>query len=199
VIGYDAYFEQLSDYIRKLVHLSDEQMALVLGFFRPVKLKRNEILLRAGEVGQYMNFVAQGCLRIYFIKSDGQDVTRYLAFENMFATGLASFISQKPSDEYIQTMEETIMLRISKKDFYYLLEIIEAWEKFFRKYLESAYMVNLDIFQREMTKSAEERYRELLSKNPDIVLRLPNKVVASYLNMSPETLSRMKKKIATGQ
>jgi hypothetical protein len=60
--------------------------------------------------------------------------------------------------------------------------------------LEGAYMNNLDIYQREVTKDAEERYKELLSKDPVVVQRLPNKVVASYLNMSPETLSRMKRK-----
>jgi CRP-like cAMP-binding protein len=185
---------QLKEYIARLIHLTNEQMDLVLSYFRLVSVKRNEILLQAGDVSHYMNFVTQGCLRIYFIKIDGQDVTRYLAFENVFATGLASFISQVPSLEYIQAMEHSTILRIARKDFYYLLEVIPAWEKFFRKYLEHAYIMTLNIYQREVTKDAEERYKELMSKHPTIVQRLPNKVVASYLNMSPETLSRMKRK-----
>lgn len=89
-------------------------------------------------------------------------------------------------------MEPTELLRISRKDFYYLLNIIPAWEKFYRSYLEGAYINNLQIFQREVTKDAEFRYKELLRINPEIVTRLPNKIVASYLNMTPETLSRMK-------
>jgi CRP-like cAMP-binding protein len=186
--------EQLRKNISDIVHLTDEQMELILGYFKPLHVKRNELLLRAGEQSQYMNFVGKGCLRIFFIKQDGQEVTRYLAFENIFATGLASFIAQKPSMEYMQAMENSYILRIHHKDFYYLLEVIPAWEKFFRNYLEDAYMNNLDIYQREVTKDAEERYKELVSKHPDIVLRLPNKVVATYLNMSPETLSRMKRK-----
>jgi CRP-like cAMP-binding protein len=186
--------EQLRKNISDIVHLTDEQMELILGYFKPLHVKRNELLLRAGEQSQYMNFVGKGCLRIFFIKQDGQEVTRYLAFENIFATGLASFIARQPSMEYIQAMENSYILRIHHKDFYYLLEVIPAWEKFFRNYLEGAYMNNLDIYQREVTKDAEERYKELVSKHPDIVLRLPNKVVATYLNMSPETLSRMKRK-----
>lgn len=67
-----------------------------------------------------------------------------------------------------------------------------AWEKFYRYYLENAYINNLQIFHREITKDAELRYKELLNRNPEVVRRLSNKVVASYLNMSPETLSRMK-------
>lgn len=139
-----------------------------------------------------MNFVAKGCLRIYFIREDGQEATRHFAFENQFATGLASFITENPSLENIQVMEDSELLRISRKDFYYLLNLIPAWEKFYRYYLENAYINNLQIFQREITKDAELRYKELLSRNPEVVRRLSNKVVASYLNMSPETLSRMK-------
>jgi CRP-like cAMP-binding protein len=185
---------QLRQYIAGIVYLTDEQMELVLSYFKPLNAKRNDLLLSAGQLSQYMNFVGKGCLRIYFIKHDGQEVTRYLAFENVFATGLVSFIAQQPSFEYIQAMEHSYILRIYHKDFYYLLGVIPAWEKFYRNYLEGAYMNNLDIYQREVTKDAEERYKELLSKDPVVVQRLPNKVVASYLNMSPETLSRMKRK-----
>jgi hypothetical protein len=89
-------------------------------------------------------------------------------------------------------MEESELLRIKREDFYYLLTVIPAWEKFYRRYLEDAYINNLEIFQREITKDAELRYKELLERNPNVVMRLPNKIVASYLNMSPETLSRVK-------
>ncbi len=190
----DELKEQLRKQINDIVHLTDEQMNLILSYFKPLRVKRNELLLSAGQQSQYMNFVGKGCLRIFFIKQDGQEVTRYLAFENIFATGLASFIARQPSMEYMQAMEHSDILRIHHDDFYYLLEVIPAWEKFFRNYLESAYMNNLDIYQREVTKDAEERYKELVSKHPAVVLRLPNKVVATYLNMSPETLSRMKRK-----
>ncbi|MBE9463650.1 Crp/Fnr family transcriptional regulator [Dyadobacter subterraneus] len=185
---------ELRDYIKDIVYLSDEQMQLALSFFKPSSHQKYDLLVREGEIGGYMNFVVKGCLRIYFVREDGQESTRHLAFENQFATGLASFITMKPSTENIQVMEDCNLLRITRKDFYYLLGIIPAWEKFFRFYLENAYINNLQILQREITKDAEFRYKELLERNPEIVRRLPNKIVASYLNMSPETLSRMKSK-----
>lgn len=185
---------ELRDYIRNIVYLSDEQIHLALSFFKPSTHQKHELLVREGEIVGHMNFVIKGCLRIYFIREDGQEATRHLAFENQFATGLASFITTNPSTEYIQVMEDSNLLRITRKDFYYLLNIIPAWEKFFRYYLENAYINNLQIFQREITKDAELRYKELLERNPEVVRRLPNKIVASYLNMSPETLSRMKSK-----
>jgi len=186
--------EQLAAYIRGVIHLTDEQMEMVLSYFKPSRHARNEVLVEIGQINQYMNFINKGCVRIFFMRDDGLDMTRNITFENQFATGLASFISQTPSMEALQVLEDTQLLRISRTDFYYLLNLIDAWEKFFRKYLEYAYLNNLNIYHREIMKDAAERYKELLRMNPEIVKRLPNKIVASYLNMSPETLSRMKSK-----
>jgi signal-transduction protein with cAMP-binding, CBS, and nucleotidyltransferase domain len=186
---------QLATYIRDIIFLTDEQMELVLSYFKLSRHLKNELLVEIGQVNQYMNFIEKGCVRFFFMRDDGQDMTRNIAFENQFATGLASFISQQPSMEALQVLEDSVLFKIKRSDFYYLLNIIPAWEKFFRNYLEYAYMNNLNIYQREIMKDAAERYKELLSVNPEIVKRLPNKIVASYLNMSPETLSRLKSKI----
>lgn len=185
----------LASHIQQIVSLSNEQLKLVLGYFHTARLAKEQYLVRDGEISHHINFVVKGCLRIFFIKEDGQEATRHLAFEGQFATGLASFISQKPSFECLQALEDTSLLRMERKDFYYLLNLIPAWEKFYRFYLEDAYINNLHIFQREITKDAAQRYKELLARNPDVIQRLPNKIVASYLNMKPETLSRMKRKI----
>ncbi|RZM23351.1 MAG: Crp/Fnr family transcriptional regulator [Pedobacter sp.] len=187
--------QNLATYIRQTVQLTDDQLAFVLNYFKPSIYPKNKIIVDVGEVNQYMNFIDNGCVRLFFSNEDGQEITRHIVFEHQFATGLASFILQSPSQEALQALESTALLRISRQDFYYLLDLIPAWEKFFRKYLEFAYLNNLSIFQREITKDAPERYKELLAVNPDLVKRLPNKIVASYLNMTPETLSRLKSKI----
>lgn len=186
--------EKLASYISNIVSLTGEQMELVLSFFTSSRHAKGEILVREGQVNRYMNFIVSGCLRIYFLRNDEQEATRHLAFEQQFITGLASFITEKPSLEYLQVIEKAELLRISRKDFYYLLNLIPAWEKFYRNYLEYAYINNLTIYQREITKDAEQRYQELLVVNSKVVLRLSNKIVASFLNMSPETLSRIKAK-----
>ena len=133
-------------------------------------------------------------MRVFFIKEDGSEVTRRIIFENAFTTTLVGFISRKPSPEYTQALEPTTLLYITRDDFYMLLETIPEWEKYYRLYLEYAYVNNTNRLMSFLTQDATERYRLLLEESPEIVQRLPNRIVASYLNISPETLSRLKSK-----
>ncbi|WP_149697164.1 Crp/Fnr family transcriptional regulator [Chitinophaga sp. CF418] len=187
--------EQLANYIKEQIKVSEEELTTILSYFTPLKAKKNELLLTQGQTSQRSYFVGKGCLRIYFITEDGQDATRYFAFENMFATALMSFITAEPSEEFIQAVEATEMFYISHRDFYHLLDIIPQWEKFYRSYLEGAYVNNTRRLMSFITLEAVERYRQLLDQNPVIVKRLPNKMVASYLNISQETLSRLKSRV----
>jgi len=188
-------YEQLAKYILSKVAVNDRQLETILSYFKVLISQKNEILLTEGDTCKRMHFVGKGCLRVYFIQEDGLEATRHLAFENSWATALMSFIKQSPSKEYIQAVEQTELLYISHNDFYYLLDTIPGWEKFYRSYLESAYINNTDRLMSFITMDAAERYKLLLQENPIIVQRLPNKMVASYLNISQETLSRLKSKI----
>ncbi|SFD84289.1 cAMP-binding domain of CRP or a regulatory subunit of cAMP-dependent protein kinases [Chitinophaga sp. CF118] len=188
-------YEQLTKYILDTIPVNDNELASILSYFQPLKSKKNELLINHGQSSQRMFFVENGCLRIFFIQEDGQDITRYLAFEKNFATALVSFISQEPSLEFIQALEDTELLSISRRDFHHLLETVPLWEKFYRHYLEHAYVTNTNRLMSFITMDAVERYRILLRESPLIIQRLPNKIVASYLNISQETLSRIKSRI----
>jgi CRP-like cAMP-binding protein len=187
--------EQLGRYIKKSIDLTDEELEIVLGYFKPLSAKKNEFLLSQGQTSQRTFFVGSGCLRIFFINAEGQDSTRYIAFENQMATALVSFITTQPSHEFIQAIEETELLYISHDDFRNLNTIVPIWEKFYCKYLEKAYVNNTNRLMSFITMDAIERYKFLLKQNPVVVRRLPNKIVASYLNMSQETLSRLKSRV----
>ncbi|MFC7346018.1 Crp/Fnr family transcriptional regulator [Chryseobacterium zhengzhouense] len=187
--------EQLINYIKDVITVTEDELNKIISHFKPLEVEKNELLLIHGQTSQRTFFVGNGCLRIFFITEDGQEATRYLAFENNFATALCSFISKQPSFEFIQALEPTSLLYITHKDFYHLLEIIPSWEKFYLHYLEYAYVNNTNRLMSFLTQDATERYRQLLEINPKIVQRLPNKIVATYLNMSQETLSRLKSKL----
>jgi CRP-like cAMP-binding protein len=184
--------QQLVRYIQQEITVTPAELERISSFFYPVSLKRNEWILQEGEVNHHILFVCEGCLRIYFIQEDGVEATRYLAFENQFATALVSFISQSPSLEYIQAVEPSTVLAIHVNDFYQLLKEIPAWEQFYRKYLEKAYVTNTNRLMSFTTMDAGTRYTSLMQQSPAIIQRLPNKLIASYINVSQETLSRIK-------
>ncbi|MFZ4928418.1 Crp/Fnr family transcriptional regulator [Chryseobacterium sp. Mn2064] len=187
--------ELLTTYINKRISTTDEELKTILSYFQPIQLKKNEMLLNSGQNSQRTFFVVSGCLRIFFINEEGQDSTRYFAFENQFATALTSFITSEPSDECIQAVEDSEVYYITHKNFYHLLNIIPQWEKFYRIYLETAYVNNTKRLMSFLVQDALDKYRQLLDENPIIVRRLSNKMVASYLNISQETLSRLKSRL----
>jgi len=188
-------YEQLGNYIKRNINLSNEDLSVILSYFKPLKQNKNTILLSQGQISQQTYFVGKGCLRIFFINEEGKDMTRYIGFENQLATALVSFITKLPATEYIQVLEKSELLYISHDDFNHLMKIIPQWREFYCIYLEKAYVNNTNRLMSFTTMDALERYHQLLKVNPTIVKRLPNKVVASYINVSQETLSRLKSKI----
>ncbi|MBU0941940.1 MAG: Crp/Fnr family transcriptional regulator [Bacteroidetes bacterium] len=188
-------FDELAAYLKKNIDFDEEDLKIILSYFKNVRKNKNEILLAHGKVSEFSYFVKKGCLRIYFINDEGKDSTRYIAFENQFATALVSFITKEPAEETIQAIENSELLCISHNDFRHLIKIVPKWKDFYTIYLEKAYVNNSKRLMSFTTLSAAERYDQLFKINPNIVKRLPNKIVASYINVSNETLSRLKSKI----
>lgn len=187
-------YEPFSNYIKERIEITDNDLKTVFSLFKELKLKKNEFLVTPGQTSHCIYFVAKGCLRIFFLNENGNEATRLFAFENQFVTALVSFVTEDKSLEFVQATEDTTLFCISKKDFYHLLEIIPQWEKLYRYYLEYAYVTNTNRLMSFITLDALERYQQLLNQNPTVVRRLSNRLVASYLNISQETLSRLKSK-----
>lgn len=188
-------FDELAAYLKKNIDFGEEDLKIIMSYFKILKKNKNEILLAHGKVSEFSYFVKKGCLRIYFINDEEKDSTRYIAFENQFATALVSFITKEPAEEIIQVIENSELFCISHDDFRHLMNIIPKWKDFYTIYLEKAYVNNSKRLMSFTTLGAAERYDQLFKINPNIVKRLPNKIVASYINVSNETLSRIKSKI----
>lgn len=166
----------------------------VIDCFEPRLIKKNAILLSEGEISKEFYFINRGCIRTYFITKQGHEKSRYLMIEPSIGTALTSFISQKPSFEFIDALEETELLVIRHKDFYRLVDEIPQWKNFYLKIMEMAYSFQNQKIESLVTLSAKERYNQLIKENPKVVQRLSNKVIASYLDIKQETLSRLKSK-----
>ncbi|PKH50906.1 Crp/Fnr family transcriptional regulator [Tenacibaculum sp. Bg11-29] len=187
-------YNELTNYIKKNIDIDDNDLKIVLSHFKTIKKSKNETLLSNGKNSQVSYFVNKGCLRLFYLDEEGKDVTRYIAFENQFATEFVSFITNQPAQESIQVIENSELLYITHEDFRHLMKIIPKWKDFYNTYLEKAYVNNSKRLISFTTLNASERYKQLFQINPNIVKRLPNKIVASYINISQETLSRIKSK-----
>lgn len=160
--------------------------------FSPVKIPKGKLLLTAGEVCNHLYFINKGCLRTYYLNKQAQEKTRFIAFEGIMATALTSFISQQPSFEYLDALENCELLAIHRSDFYALTETDEGWKYFYQTLLEQAYIHQNKKIETLVTQTAKQRYEDLMAKNPQFIKRLPNKILATYLDVSQETLSRLK-------
>jgi CRP-like cAMP-binding protein len=164
----------------------------LLSKFVLVSANKNEILTNVDITCHYAYFICNGCLRTYFIDEKGEEKTRYIAFENKFVSAFASFITQKPSTEYVQALEKSQLLKIKHSDFYNLVDTNAAFSKLYRHSLEQAHVFGTWRMETMISMNAKERYENLLNIMPHVIHRLSNKVVASFLGITQESLSRLK-------
>jgi CRP-like cAMP-binding protein len=187
-------YEILKGYLVRHIEMTDEELAAFTGKFKSKVTKRNEVLLEANGVCRHMYFVNKGCLRVYLMDDKGAESTRFLIPEGRFGTAFPSFILQEPSQAYIQSIGPSEILYLTYQDFRSLPDILPAWEKLYRMSLEKDYIESIKRIESLITMSAKDRYALLMENNPGLIQRLPSKIIADYLGISQETLSRLKSK-----
>lgn len=180
--------------LQHLNHFEDSDLNKIVQCFKPKSVKKNEILLNAGKVCNEFYFVHTGCIRTYFLDKKGVEKTRLLALDCSIGTALTSFISQKPSFEFVEALEDSELLYIHHTDFYKLNKELISWKEFYQNILEMAYSFQNKKIESLVTLNAAQRFQQLMNENPSLIQRVSNKVLASYLDLTPETLSRLKSK-----
>ncbi len=185
---------QLAIHLQNSFDINHQELDKVLGFFKYKKVLKNEILLNKNETAKHLYFVLSGSVRAFFIEEDGLEATRYIAFENNFITSLNSFIKQEPTNEYLQATENGELLALSYDSFKTLLSTVAIWKDFYIKQLEVAYTTNHWRLESFIKMDAKQRYDYLIEIYPQMIQRLSNKTVASYLGITQESLSRIKVK-----
>lgn len=184
--------DKLKIVLKMFADFEENELEEILGCFKSKSVKKNNILLREGDVCKEFYFVVSGCIRIFFIDKNGHEKTRYVMLENHIGTALTSFISQKPTIEFIEALDDTKLLAISHSDFYRLNKEINNWQFFYQRILEMAYSFQNRKIEQLVTLTAKQRYECVFKENPLLIQRLSNKVLASYLDIREETLSRLK-------
>jgi CRP-like cAMP-binding protein len=187
-------YNPLEFYLHQTITATPHDIEKITACFKYKQFEKNEVLLRQDEVCRHVYFINKGSIKAYFIDQNGEEAIRYIAFEDNFITILNSFITQTPSNEFLQTTEKGDLLFIAYQDFRQLLYAIPAWKDLYIKQLEIAYITNTWRLESFIKMDAKQRYDFLLETNPKIIQRLSNKIVANYLGITQESLSRLKSK-----
>jgi CRP-like cAMP-binding protein len=189
-------FERLSENINEHISLTEEEFNFCKTLFLPKKLRKRQFLLQEGDVCKYVSFAEEGMLRTYSIDEKGNEHILSFAMEGWWTADLYSFLTDEPSLYNIEALENCELLLLTKSSWNILLEKIPAFERYFRIIIQN----NLIAVQRRllgsMSETAQEKYTKLVNTFPGCIQRVPQHMIASYLGISRETLSRIRRQIA---
>lgn len=182
--------------IRKImgdVTLPPSVMNEAISMIEVFEIKKFEQFLKAGDVCKYWGFVNSGLVRIFYFKK-GKDVTEFIAPEGTAFTSIESFFTRQPSQLIIEALEPTVIYALSKDTVDNLCDKYHEIEVTYRKIMEYTLILSQHRADSLQFETAEEKYEKLLEKIPKVLLRVPSLYIASYLGITPETLSRVRAK-----
>jgi CRP-like cAMP-binding protein len=188
--------ELLLKNIGKHIQLDKAEVALFLSLLKVKKLKRKEFLLRQGDICRTENFIVKGCLRVYSIDDNGFEHILMFGIEDWWVSDLLSFLTDTESAYFIDALEETELLQISKKNIYKLYKEVPKFERFFRLILQNAYIAQQQRINQNLSLNAKQRYLNFVVKYPAFEQRIPQKQLAAYLGITPVFLSMLRKKLS---
>ena len=187
-------FEKLHSFFqRKGFLLADEQFEFIKALFIPKKVKKGEFLLREGEMAKHGMFVASGCLRTYTIDNKGKEHILQFSPEDWWTGDMDSVVNNSPSRCFIDAVEDSEILLFDDAALQKLNKYIPESAAMYEAALQKSLVAKNQRIISALTATAEERYNEFLKKYPSLIQRVPQHMIASYLGVSPETLSRIRK------
>jgi CRP-like cAMP-binding protein len=188
-------FDLLISSISRHISLTTEEVEFFTSLLKSKFLANGEFLLREGDICKYESFVIKGCLKTYYLDENGFEHVIDFSIEEWWADDLYSLLTQTASKSNIKAIEDTDILQIGKTDLELLYQKIPKFERFFRILFQNAYITQREQINQALSASAEERYLLFLKKKPYAEKRFAQKDIASYLGVTPQFLSTLKKKL----
>ncbi len=186
--------EKFREFIEKytILPLSDwEQIALC---FEKKIFKKGDIILENGKICRHLYFLESGLLR-YYIYKDGNDITKFFTEAPYCFTSQVSFTTEMPANENIEAIEDSIIWQATLKQVNELFEL-KSWNNFARKLIQEVQFYTEQILEEIQTETAENRYKNMLKNEAELLKRIPLKYLASYFGIAPQSLSRIRKKLS---
>ncbi|WP_259069911.1 Crp/Fnr family transcriptional regulator [Mucilaginibacter sp. X4EP1] len=176
--------------------LQEKEIKELFLLFTERKVKRRGFILHQGDICKHFTFVVSGCFKMYAIDQAGKEHNLEFAAENEWVSDLSSFYSEKPGSVYIEAIEPAVILQITRPDLIYLYANYPKFNSTFRIIIERKYIELQNRVLQNISATAEERYVNFITQYPALASRLPNTQIASYLGITSEFLSKVRKDLA---
>ena len=188
--------QALIKHLQKFVPFSEEEWALIVSRVKKRSIKRRQKILQEGDVCKHYSFVLEGCFRMYGIDDKGYEHNIQFATENDWIADIGSFYAKKPSKLYIEAIEPSTILQIEQQDLYTLYTKIPKLSIAFKVIIENKYVELQNRVLQNFSSTAQQRYLSFFEQYPHLSNRLPNTQIASYMGITPEFLSKIRKDLS---
>jgi CRP-like cAMP-binding protein len=185
-------YEALLSNLNRYVTLTEEEAGIVSTLFSYKKYRKHQYLLQEGDVARMETFIIKGLTRSYELDEQGQEHIIQFGVEDWWVGDLYSFLSGKPTKYNIDCLEDTEVLQIDRERQEQLYQEVPKMERHFRIIIQNAYIASTSRVAATLAKSAAERYQDFIASYPQIEQRIPNHQIASYLGITPQSLSRIR-------
>ena len=189
--------QPLINHFENYLHFEESEKLLFEGRVIQRQIRRRQSILQEGFPCKHYTFVVEGCFRMFAVDQKGTEHNIQFAAENDWIADIGSFHSDRPSQLFIEAVEPSLILQIEKQDLYYLYTHIPKLDRIFKVIIEDKYVELQNRVLQNISSTAQNRYVAFLEQYPNLALRLPNTQIASYLGITPEFLSKIRKEIAS--
>ena len=189
-------FESINNYVNHCGRFGPDELAVFNDLLVPKSVKKKQILLREGEICNFEAFIVKGCIRTYYIDENGSEVILQFAIEDWWVGDIGSFHERTPSLFYIEAMEDSELLTLNPTSKATLLDKMPQFERVFRLMIQRHLVAVEHRLIHTMARTAEERYLDFIKQYPKITQRVPQHYIAAYLGMTPEFLSKVRRRLA---
>ena len=188
--------QALIDHFQQYLPLKEAEKELIMARATQRKIKRRQMILQEGFVCKHYSFVVQGCLRMYAIDDRGTEHNVQFAAENDWIADIGSFHAGKPSGFFIEALEPSKIIQIEQQGLYFLYLNIPKLDRIFKVIIENKFVELQNRVLQNISSTAQQRYLNFLEQYPRLASRLPNTQIASYLGITPEFLSKIRRDLA---
>ncbi len=192
-------FEEILKHVEEVVQLTESERERFISILTKKKLRKRQFLIQEGDTVKYEYFVAKGCLKAYEVDDNGDEHIIQFAKENWWISDFKAFFEEGKATLNIDCIEESVVYGIEKQDLENLFLDVPKFDRFFRIKLTSAFVALQNRILSSLDKSNGERYLDFQKTYPNLEQRVPNYMIANFLGIKPESLSRIRKSLVKGQ